>query len=157
MQVKDIVYEDFINYRKPSMFIIFPHCNFKCDREYGTCICQNGDLVKQPTIDVDIKKVINKYKNNYITEAIVCAGLEPFDSFDELFEFIKQLREHTLDDVVIYTGYNKDEIHILLSKLKIFKNIIVKFGRYVPNQKSHYDDVLGVYLASDNQYAERIS
>ena len=37
-----------------------------------------------------------------------------------------------------------------------FTNIIIKFGRYIPNQKPHYDEVLGVNLASDNQYAERI-
>ena len=26
--------------------------------------------------------------------------------------------------------------------LKKYKNIIVKFGRYIPNQKTHYDKVL---------------
>jgi len=33
-------------------------------------------------------------------------------------------------------------------------NIIVKFGRYRPNQEKHYDKILGVFLASDNQYAK---
>jgi hypothetical protein len=33
-------------------------------------------------------------------------------------------------------------------------NIIVKFGRYRPNQEPHFDKVLGVELASDNQYAK---
>ena len=37
-----------------------------------------------------------------------------------------------------------------------FKNIIIKFGRYVPNQKEHYDEILGINLASSNQYAEVI-
>jgi hypothetical protein len=37
-----------------------------------------------------------------------------------------------------------------------YKNIIIKYGRYIPNQTPHYDEVLGVYLASDNQYAVRI-
>ena len=41
--------------------------------------------------------------------------------------------------------------------LKKFKNIIVKFGRYVGGQQAHFDEVLGVYLASDNQFAEKIS
>lgn len=38
-----------------------------------------------------------------------------------------------------------------------WKNIIVKFGRFIPNQHPHYDEVLGINLASDNQYAEKIS
>ena len=38
-----------------------------------------------------------------------------------------------------------------------YKNIIIKYGRYIPNQTPHRDEVLGVNLASDNQYAERIS
>ena len=36
-------------------------------------------------------------------------------------------------------------------------NIVIKYGRYIPGQTPHYDEVLGVKLASDNQYAERIS
>ena len=41
--------------------------------------------------------------------------------------------------------------------LKKYSNIIIKFGRFIPNQKPHYDPVLGVELASDNQYGEKIS
>lgn len=29
--------------------------------------------------------------------------------------------------------------------------------RYIPNQEKHYDEVLGIYLASDNQYAEKLN
>lgn len=61
------------------------------------------------------------------------------------------------DDVVIYTGYYPDEIKDALDVLKGFNNIIIKFGRYIPNRQSRYDEILGVTLASDNQYAERIS
>jgi hypothetical protein len=34
--------------------------------------------------------------------------------------------------------------------------VIVKFGRFIPNQKSHYDEILGVNLVSPNQYAKII-
>ena len=37
-------------------------------------------------------------------------GLEPFDQFEELFNFIKKFREVSLDDIVIYTGYYKEEL-----------------------------------------------
>ena len=84
-------------------------------------------------------------------------GLEPFDSWSDLLELIKKLRCFVDDDIVIYTGYYKDEIADKIHVLSEYKNIIVKFGRQIPNQEKHYDEVLGVYLASDNQYAENIS
>ena len=32
MIIKGLIDEDFINYKKPSMVIEFPYCNFKCDK-----------------------------------------------------------------------------------------------------------------------------
>lgn len=157
VMIKDIVYEDFCNYKLPSMFIVFPSCTFKCEKECGQRICQNSDLVNAPSKNIGMATIINKYINNPITKAIVCGGLEPFDSWEELQTLISYLRVHTTDDIVIYTGYNKNELSAKMPFLKSVKNIIVKFGRYIPNQSPHYDPVLGVHLASDNQYAERIS
>ena len=84
-------------------------------------------------------------------------GLEPFDSWNDLLELITRIRNFADDDIVIYTGYNKDEIENKVCILSKYKNIIIKYGRYIPNRENHYDDVLGVYLASNNQYAEKIS
>jgi hypothetical protein len=39
----------------------------------------------------------------------------------------------------------------------MFDNIIVKFGRFIPDDEKRFDEVLGVELASHNQYAEVIS
>ena len=50
-----------------------------------------------------------------------------------------------------------DEIADKIDALKKFENVIVKFGRFIPDAKHRFDDVLGVELASDNQFAERIS
>ena len=58
---------------------------------------------------------------------------------------------------MIYTGYYDYEIKDQLNELKQYPNIIIKYGRYIPNQSPHYDEILGVKLVSDNQYAERIS
>jgi hypothetical protein len=66
-------------------------------------------------------------------------------------------RCYTNDDIVIYTGYNESEVSEQIERLRYFKNIIIKFGRYIPNQQAHYDDILGVNLASNNQYAIKIS
>ena len=153
MKIKGLITEDFVNYKKASMTIIFPYCTFKCGEDY----CQNSPLTKSPIIEISIDDLVNRYNNNPITEAVVMQGLEPFDSWSDLKEFVKKLREYNNDDIVIYTGYNKDEVIKYVKELSVYPNIIVKFGRYIPNQEKHYDDVLGVYLASNNQYVERIS
>ena len=157
MIVKDIIAEDFVNYKKPCMTIGFPHCTFKCEKNSGIRCCQNSALANAPDIQISIDRIVELYVNNPITQAICCQGLEPFDDFTDLYELIKQFRKHTQDDVVIYTGYTKDEIleHIRCLKAN-FTNIIVKFGRYIPNQQPHYDEVLGVMLASDNQKGVKI-
>lgn len=159
MKVKGIIFEDFINYRLPCLTIETPKCDFKCDRECGKPMCQNSALASMPTKEFPDEAIIRAYIDNSITRAICFQGLEPFDTFEDLQDFIFKFRccFSINDDIVIYTGYNKDEIENQLTQLKQFSNIVIKFGRYIPNSESHYDEVLGVKLASPNQYAERIS
>ncbi len=172
MIIKELRDEDFVNYKKPSMFIAFPSCSWKCERECGMRVCQNSALATAPNIEIDVSKLIERYLRNPITSAIVMGGLEPFDSGRDLISLIDAIREKTNDDIVIYTGYTKDEIkemkytvHYSWGKqdysyfgyIAKHPNIIIKYGRFRPNQQPHYDGVLGVKLISDNQYAERIS
>ena len=135
MLVKGIIDEDFINYKKPSMTIMCPFCDFKCDKECGEPICQNSKLIKEPNISISERKIIERYLKNPITEAIVFQGLEPLDSFISVKYFIKILRltYGCNDDIVIYTGYNKEEIEDeIFHDLKCLGNIIIKYGRYIP-------------------------
>ena len=97
------------------------------------------------------------YSKDGLEESIVFGGLEPMLQFQELVSFIDKFRKVSNDDIVIYTGYYKIEIEKEIEVLKKYKNIIIKFGRYIPNRKSRYDEVLGITLASDNQYAEKIN
>ena len=157
MIVKEIRDEDFTSYKEPSMVIGFPSCTFKCERECGQKMCQNSALATAPDIEINYDDIVNRYLKNQITKAILMAGLEPMDSWQEVSQLIVKFRKKTTDPIIIYTGYNKDEISYAIQYLKLFSNIIVKFGRFIPNQEKHYDDVLGVWLASDNQYAEVIS
>lgn len=157
MIIKDIQYEDFINYKLPSMFIIFPYCTFKCDKENGCQYCHNMPLIYEPDIDIPCNEIVNSYINNPITSAIVCGGLEPMDSFDDVLALLSELRRYSDDDFVIYTGYNREEILDKIVILSQYKNVIIKFGRYRNGNTPHLDEVLGIRLASDNQYAERIS
>ena len=157
MLIKAVKTERYQDYKYPCMFIACHSCSFKCEKECGIKCCQNNTLIKAPNLEVDTERVIELYTNNPITQAICCQGLEPFDSWSDLLELISLLRKKTLDDIVIYTGYYENEIQSYIDRLKAdFKNIVIKFGRYIPNQQPHYDKVLGVYLASDNQKGVRI-
>ena len=164
MLTKGIIDEDFINYKKPSMVIMCSTCSFKCDKECGEQVCQNSALATAPDIQIDNFSIVDRYLKNPITKAIVFSGLEPFDSFEDMYSIIYALRQQNCtDDVVIYTGYDRDEISTMkradgffyIDSLILLRPIIVKYGRYKPNQKMKYDEVLGVNLASDNQYAVR--
>ena len=64
MTIKGLVEEDFSNYKKPSMFIIFPYCSFKCDTEAGCTVCQNSTLANEPNIDISIIEIF--YKADYL-------------------------------------------------------------------------------------------
>ena len=78
--------------------------------------------------------------------------------FDEVYELISYFRNHGCKDFfIIYTGYYQEEIDDKVKLLQQFPNIIIKFGRFIPNQEHHFDETLGVQLASPNQYARRIS
>ena len=146
--LKSFVHEDFVNYKKPSLFIAFPYCSFKCGKD----VCQNTILADSLNIYVSAEKLAEMYIHNPITQAIVIGGLEPFDSKDELYTLIKELRKHTQDTIVIYSGYTEDELKDEIIKLKAFKNILIKVGRYIPNKPKIFNELLGVTLASDNQY-----
>ena len=159
MKTRGIIFEDFVNYKVPCMTIEMPYCDFKCDHESGEQVCQNCALASAPIKEYEDTAIVEAYRENPITRALVFQGLEPFDSFDDLRDLLFIFRNcySINDDVVIYTGYNKYEIENQLTELKQFPNIIVKFGRYIPQQPPIYDELLGLELASPNQYAERIS
>lgn len=154
--IKQLVDEDFVNYKKPSMFIIFPKCTFKCNKDCGRPVCQNYKVLEEPNIEVPINAIVNRYLSNPITSAIVLGGLEPFDSEEELKELIFNFRDNVQDPIVIYTGYTEEELfkNKTYKKIISLNNIIIKYGRFIPDQDNHYDDILGVKLASSNQYAK---
>lgn len=164
MIILRIIPEDLTNYKKTSMFIAMPTCTFKCEKESGVQMCQNRELATSPKIVIKTSEIITQYLANPLTSAVVFGGLEPFDSYRELSEFIYLLRNDydCYDDVVIYTGYTEDECKVYIERLlekigwSACRNIIIKYGRYIPNQESHYDELLGVNLISDNQYAKKI-
>ena len=181
IELRGVRFEDHYVYKKPSMVLKMPWCNFTCNEECGYVVCDAYDLMDVPLIHPVMENLIYNYCNNPITQAVVFSGLEPFyrtidyledyvvympssiDSFSEMMNFIKILREDYKcdDDVVIYTGYTEEECVQLgfIDKLKKYStdgNIIIKFGRYIHDKPKCVDPVLGVILSSDNQYAKAI-
>lgn len=159
--VKAVMTERYQDYKYPCMFIACHSCSFKCDKECKMRVCQNSALAKSPDIEVSIHDLIRRYTENPITKSVVFGGLEPFDDIYNVLGFICELRDVGVDDdVVIYTGYTKQEVvdsfYEAYIELISCGNIIIKYGRFIPNKTKHFDPVLGVYLSSDNQYAERL-
>lgn len=155
--IKDI---DFINYKKPSLFIGACGCDWKCCKEQNVdnSICWNNELFGLQITDISPDKLYEKYANNSDTSAIVIGGFEPLLQFNEVLEVIAYFRSNGCeDDFVIYTGYYPHEIKKEIEILKQYPNIVVKFGRFLIDDKTRYDDVLGLILSSSNQYAIKIS
>lgn len=160
MKVKDIIDENFQDYKKPSMLIATCQCDWKCCKEQGIpkTICQNSSIAQQKDLEVSADEMFRRYQSNPITKAIVFGGLEPMLQFNDVLDIIIHLRTHGCDDdVVIYTGYCPVEIADKLAILRGYKNIVFKFGRFKLNNVKKYDEVLGIYLSSGNQWGERIS
>ena len=84
MIVKEIRDEDFTSYKKPSMVIGFPSCSWKC----GKGLCQNSPLATAPDIEISVDALVQRYLNNPITKAVIMAGLEPMDSWNDMVDFI---------------------------------------------------------------------
>lgn len=160
MKIIALLEEDFTNYKFPSMFIALGRCDWKCCKEADIpiSVCQNSELAKQKEIEVSVDEIFRRYIQNPITKAIVAGGLEPLSMAGEVLSLIKYFRNNGCDDdFVIYTGYYSTEIPRFMTQLLMYKNIVVKQGRFIPNRPKRYDPILGVTLASDNQYAERIN
>ena len=151
----DVSYQD---YRKPSMVLTMAFCDFKCWKGELKNPCQNSALAHSPIILVNTETILERYMKNPLSKALVFSGLEPLLQKYEMFGIVDEFRKQTMDDIVIFTGYDMDEIdEKFLDSLRPYENIYLKLGRYVPNSQSKYDPVLGITLASDNQYGIKIN
>ena len=82
MIIKGIKDEDFLQYKLPSMLVAFPSCTFKCEKECNCRgMCQNGSLANSRNVEISAKEIVQRYMNNPISKALVCGGLEPFDTY----------------------------------------------------------------------------
>jgi hypothetical protein len=158
MILKGIVDEDFVQYKKPCMTLMFPRCSFKCEQRLKEKICQNSSLALSPDIEVNTYDVVKRFFNSKISKVLCCSGLEPFDSPEDLNKLITLLRFCDYEnEIIIYTGYTEEEVIENFSWIFAHKNLIIKFGRFIPNSEHIFDEILGVELMSNNQYAKHIN
>ena len=152
MRLKQIIDESFGDYKLCSMLLIADKCTWKCEG------CQNKHLSQLPSQNFPDEEILERFHNNPLTEAIVIGGLEPFEQLNELVIFIGEAIKAELNvPIVIYTGFEIDDFDLYWSGFepaaKTYKGpVIVKFGRYVANSESYFNEDLGVTLISKNQY-----
>lgn len=160
MRLRQVKLEDFVNYKKISLFLGTCFCDWKCciEQKVDLSVCQNTRLVQSIITNYSPKEIYHDmYCASSLHQAIVFGGLEPMLQFNEMLDVIDYFRQNTQDDIIIYTGYEPTEIQQSIEQIKRYPNIFMKFGRFKLNSPHHIDPVLGVELASENQRGVKIS
>lgn len=157
IRVKDVV-EVFQDYKKSALLFCTCFCDWKCCIEAGISkdICQNHKIANQREVNLPFEKALNMVKFS-ITDSIIFGGLEPILQAEEVCSLIEYLRNKGITkDILIYTGYYIEEIEE--SVLQRLKNchVILKCGRFKPDRPKKFDEILGITLASDNQYGVQL-
>ena len=95
IHLKGVVMEDFVNYAKPSLFLITCKCDWKCCHEANIpiTVCQNEPVVRQATKEFLISSIYKAYIDNEITKAVVIGGLEPILQFEEVLSLLDYFRK----------------------------------------------------------------
>lgn len=164
MKLFDVKTDNVTDYKETSLLLVFPYCTGKCGPK-----CHNYNMIgKKPNLDVSVETIVDMYNNLKTHKAVVFAGLEPMDSFDDVCDLVKALSRISKNcDIVIYTGYYEYEIKDKIKKLiDIYhhnrygnKELIIKFGRYIdnPEDPGHFSEILGIHLAGNNQTVMSVS
>ena len=154
-KVKDVV-EVFQDYKKSAVLFSMCYCDWKCCKEAGIDVCHNLPIAKQENVKLTFSDALS-IVNNSVTDAVLFGGLEPLLQSEEVTHLIRYFREHGVKkDIVVYTGYYIEEIDKDVLESLTQCHVILKCGRFIPNRPSKFDDVLGVTLASDNQYGVQL-
>lgn len=153
IRLKDAV-EVFQDYKKSALLFSTCYCDWKCCHEAGVDIdiCQNQKVSQQREVTLPFESILKKVNQSF-TDAVIFGGLEPILQADEVVQCIEYLRKHGVKkDIVVYTGYYLEEIDPETLAYLALNDCILKCGRFIPDRKPKFDAVLGITLASDNQY-----
>lgn len=153
--LKDAV-EVFQDYKKSALLLCTCFCDWKCCTEsnHDKTMCQNSKLENSPNKEIPFNRILEMVERNSVIDAVIFGGLEPLIQINQVIQCIEYLRKHGVTkDILIYTGYYLEEIDEPVINRLSESNVILKCGRYIPDRPPKFDDVLGITLASDNQYS----
>ncbi len=105
--------------------------------------------------EISVNELITKIvKENEFIEGVTILGGEPFDQYGELFELSKQIFENNLS-LILYTGYEKDELITKNSKEILKYTDILISGRYNENQRNLQLGLIGSANQSIDFFSDR--
>lgn len=114
--------------------------------------CFNQYLRNEPTLTAPAFVIMQAVKSNPFHQGIILGGLEWTEQPQEMIELIVSAKRYELE-VMLYTHYTKEEFLTMFPVLRQ-SGIYVKFGEFKIGEESH--DSMGVTLASNNQYIEKL-
>ena len=150
----------------------------RLSKTYNVIIEDNGvSLAKDVIADKsDLLKIVQELKESGFDMLRLISSVDYSDKFFIVYHFLSTVNSNvftlkvpliksdaskidSLCDLYDSANWLEREVYdlIYLSPLLKYKNIIIKFGRYIPNSENKYDEILGVTLASQNQYAKRVT
>ncbi len=83
---------------------------------------------------LDVSSLFASLPEELIIDGLTISGGEPFDQLDELYQLVRMFNMRYGDDIVIFTGYTREELRGLKSNLvgKILNSISVLIeGPYI--------------------------
>ena len=96
-----------------------------------------------------------KYKTNvedvlkeifsFNVKKITISGGEPFDQSEALEYILKKLKENNFDDILVYTGYEYDELTKKYKNILDYIDVLIA-GRFIEGLESNY-----IWKGSENQ------
>ncbi len=96
-----------------------------------------------------------KYKTNvedvlkeifsFNVKKITISGGEPFDQSEALEYILKKLKENNFDDILVYTGYEYDELAKKYKNILDYIDVLIA-GRFIEGLESNY-----IWKGSENQ------
>lgn len=113
-------------YGPGKRFVIWTQgCSIRCKG------CWNKEMWDfEGGVHIDASEIIELVKSDQELEGVTILGGEPFDQFEELKKFVKELSK-CVASLIIYTGYELEEIY----KKQLFEVLnkvdILITGRYV--------------------------
>ena len=117
----------------------FQGCNIKCKGCMSKYTWSFDTKYKRNIEDV-IKEILS-----YPSKKITISGGEPFDQPKELEYLLKTLKENNFEDILVYSGYDYEEIKNKYENILKYIDILIA-GRFIENLESEY-----IWKGSENQ------